>query len=189
MGHFKNFVSGTVLCVFSLGASAAAINITVDSAGTLLNGSGIASKTQYGHSNNNPTSNLAFLQAELANWNGVYNPDLGIPTLLAFNDDSLSGGSVYTALSGYDYVVLHFGAGPAGGQQVSPGGWWSAWFLNGSGGSFSTPTVGEQSVGGFSSARYFGSTPPPPPEVPVPGTLGLLGFCLAALGAIRRRKS
>jgi hypothetical protein len=44
--------------------------------------------------------------------------------------------------------------------------------------------------GGLSNLFLWSrGTPPPPPEVPLPGTLGLLGLGLVGLGAVRRRKS
>lgn len=171
-----------------LAANAVPINITVDASGNLYHGSGVASSSEYAalqglsSSNNNPNSNLAFLNAVIDNWNLTNDPDLlaaGGPVALSF--DSLSGNS-YTALTGYQYVVLHFGAGPAGGKQVSPGGWWQVWDLNGEGGGISLPTVDGKNVGGFSSARYYNSFPSGS-SVPDNGaTLLLLGGSLGLLG-------
>jgi hypothetical protein len=159
------------------------VNITVDSAGALLNGTGIADKTQYGYGNNNPSSNLGFLNVKIGYWNGTGAlPTLPYPASIGSGLDlgSLSGNS-YTSVAGYDYVVFHFGAGNAG----SSGGYWAAYYLGGEGGDvFSVPTVNGKSVGGFSSARYF---------VPVPdggATIILLGLGLAAIAfASRRAKS
>lgn len=177
-------VGAVVAGLWSLSASAIPVNITVDAAGNLLNGSGVAKKAEYkslngGFNSNNPEKNLAFLNALIGNWNGVNDPDL--PTALApvaLNDGSLGGVSSYTAPSGYDYVVFHFGAGQAG-----QNGWWQAWYLGGAGGTFTLPSVGGKSVGGFSSARFFNSQ-----RVPDGGaTLSLLGVALLGLAALRRQ--
>jgi len=96
--------------------------------------------------------------------------------LVALSDETISG-STYSASAGYDYVVFHFGAGPAG----SPGGWWQAFYLGGTEGSFTVPTVGGRSVGDFSSARFYN---------PVPdsgSTVMLLGTALLVLGVASRR--
>ena len=59
------------------------INITVDAGGALLNApAGIASHTQYqglngGNADNNPSSNLSFLNGVINNWNGAENPTWG----------------------------------------------------------------------------------------------------------------
>jgi hypothetical protein len=169
----------------AVGALAVPLNITVDNTGNLLNGTGVASSSQYGQQNNNPTSNLLFLNNEISLWNGsINNPHL-LPAVgpVALNDENLSGSS-YTAATGFDYVVFHFGAGPAGGGGVSPGGWWQAFFLNGLDGTFNVPTVGGESVGGFSSARYFN----PHASVPDGGsTAMLLGLALTAVTVAWRR--
>jgi hypothetical protein len=87
---------------------AVAINITVDSTGALLNGTGVANKTEYGQGNNNPTSNLSFLNKEIGFWNGAFNPDLAAAvTPVALNDENFTGSS-YIADAGYNYVVFHF---------------------------------------------------------------------------------
>jgi hypothetical protein len=178
-----------ILCALATALSTVAafavpINITVDSAGNLLNGTGVASNSQYGQPNNNPTSNLAFLNNEISLWNGsINNPHL-LPAVgpVALNDENLSGSS-YTAVAGFDYVVFHFGAGPAGGGGVSPGGWWQAFFLNGLGDLFNVPTVDGESVGGFSSARYFN----PHATVPDGGsTAMLLGLAIIGMAVVLR---
>jgi hypothetical protein len=79
---------------------------------------------------------------------------------------------MYDASAGYDYVVFHFGAGPAG----SPGGWWQAFYLGGLEGSFSVPTVGGRSVGGFSSAYFCNAVPE------IGSTALLLGTGLLVVG-------
>lgn len=171
-----------------LAANAVPINITVDASGNLYHGSGIASSSEYaalqglGSSNNAPEANLAFLNAVIANWNAAKDPDLPAAVEPLMSDVTSFTGNSYTALAGYQYVVLHFGAGKAGGGQVSPGGWWQVWDLNGEGGVFALPTVNENNVGGFSSARYYNSVPSGS-SVPDNGaTLLLLGGSLGLLG-------
>jgi hypothetical protein len=170
-----------LVCVlgFALSAmtvKAVPIKVTVDSTGALLNVTGVANKTQYGQGNNNPTSNLSFLNKEIGFWNWAFNPDL--PAAIgpvALNDERLSG-STYNASAGYKYVVFHFGAGPAG----SSGGWWQTFYLGGLKRSFTVPTVAGRSVGDFSSARFYN---------PVPdrgSTVLLLGTAVFALGIARR---
>jgi VPDSG-CTERM motif len=174
---------GAVFCGFALVlsaivASAIPINITVDSNGDLLNTSGVASKSQYSQKNNNSTSNLDFLNQEIDRWNN-YNPDLPLSSPLALSVDSIGDTQTYNTLAGYDYVVFHFGNGSAG----SPGGWWQAVYLGGQSDLFTTPAVNGQSVGGFSSARYFGAS-----QVPDGGaTLVLLGAALGIVEIARRR--
>ncbi|MBL9206665.1 MAG: VPDSG-CTERM sorting domain-containing protein [Opitutaceae bacterium] len=182
----------TLLATLGVGVSAFALptNITVNGSGTLLNTIGIANASQYGQGNNDPGSNLTFLNGLIGNWNGAFNPDLPTNPTLALQQDSLNNATSYNALTGYEYVVFHFGAGQAGGQQVSPGGWWQAYYLGGAGGSFGLPSVGGENVGGYSSARYFGVTPTSGPKVPDSGaTLGLLSLGLVGLALVRRRRS
>jgi hypothetical protein len=78
----------------AVGALAVPLNITVDSAGNLLNGTGVARKSEYGQQNNNPNSNLAFLNQEISFWNNASGSDL--PRAIgpvALNDENLSGSS------------------------------------------------------------------------------------------------
>ena len=175
-----------LVCIlgFALSAmtvKAVAINITVDSTGALLNGTGVANKTEYGQGNNNPTSNLSFLNKEIGFWNGAFNPDLAAAvTPVALNDENFTGSS-YIADAGYNYVVFHFGSGQAGGS----GGWWQAWYLGGAGYTFALPTVGGQPVGGFSSARFYNRATT---SVPDNGsTVLLLGTAVVVLGLASRR--
>jgi hypothetical protein len=51
-------------------------SVVVDGTGAHLNGTGVASKTQSGHQNNNPTSNLTFLNEEISSWNKALNAAL-----------------------------------------------------------------------------------------------------------------
>jgi protein with PEP-CTERM/exosortase system signal len=176
------FVYALILALSAITANAIPTNITVSNTGNLLNGSGVASKAQYGQQNNNPTSNFAFLNKEIGFWNGALNPDL--PTAnraAALSVDGIGDTSSYNAVAGYSFVVFHFGNGDAGG---SPGGWWHAWYLNGLGGTFIVPAFGGASVGGFSSAHYYS------PHVSVPdggATVMLLGAAFAVIAAARRK--
>ncbi len=185
--------------------SALPLNITVDTAGNLLNGAGVATGSQYdtilgvNGNPNNPSDNLKFLNHEIGNWNGVpLSPTLTPATLtgvldLGDSSDFTTSGSTFTvkppSAGGYDYVVFHFGAGRAGGGQVSPGGWWEAIYLGGldiSSLTFTIPTVGNDPVGGISSGRFFGPTS----QVPDGGaTLALLAVGVAMLGTFKRKLS
>ena len=177
-------------------ARAIPINITVDVLGNPLNATngvkgtdGVANSSQYGSGNNNPTSDLNFLQNQISLWNGSPNvpevpsllyPQLPPPTVGANVDLSGNSGNSYNALPGWSYVVFHFGAGNAGGHGVSPGGWYQAWYLAGNEGTFTVPSVGGERVGGFSSARY----------VPDGGsTVMLLGAALGVIAAAQRKFS
>lgn len=104
------FVTASAL----VSARASVINVTVDSSGVLYNGVGVANKDEYGYPNNNPDSNLGFLNTVLGNYNTFNNPDLG-PAAgpVGANFDSLGGVNSYTTIGGYDYVVFHYGAGQA----------------------------------------------------------------------------
>jgi VPDSG-CTERM motif len=168
--------------LFAVGAVAVPLNITVDNAGNLLNGTRVANKYHYGQQNNNPTSNLAFLNSEISLWNGTNGADL--PSAIgpvALNVENLSG-STYAAVAGYDYVVFHFGAGVAGGED--PGGWWQAFYLNGDPDTFhDVPKIGGWSVGDFSSARYYN----PHARVPDGGTTAmLLGLAISGMAVASR---
>jgi len=188
-------VVAVVLSCFAQ-AKADTINITVDAAGILLNGSGVASNTQYeslngGQGNNNPGSNLSFLNGVINNWNGVpKSPLMGAAHLTGFAEASGFSGNPdrtfgFTGVTGnFDYVVLHFGNGQAGG---SPGGWWQAFFIGGADIStltFSVPTVNDASVGGISSARFFDDVGVKVPDGGM--TLILLGVALSGLAFSRR---
>lgn len=87
--------------------------------------------------------------------------------------------NVQTGLAGFDYAVVHFGAGAFGGAGGSIG----AWFLDGSD-SFTFPSQA------FSSIDLFRSTPLGGPGVGVPeggSTVALLGLALAGLAFVRRK--
>lgn len=189
----KTTLTIAAIAMSALTATAVPINITVDGSGNLLNTVGIANNTQYGQGDNNPGSNLTFLTGLIGNWNGVpLSPVLPAAGALALDQGSLGGTSSYSGPSGYEYVVFHYGAGQAGGQQVSPGGWWSAYYLGGSAISIgSLPQVDGKNVGGFSSARYFGvhddgSNPGGNPVPDGGATAALLGLGALGLAAARR---
>lgn len=194
-----------ILAAATACASAAAINITVGSSGNYLqDGPGdpdlsLASNAFYSSfqnprsTANDKANNLAFLQGVIGNWN-AFNPDLplvGSAASLTADVDSIGGTSSFTAPAGYDYVVFHFGNGPAGYKNVADEtGWWSAWYLGGSSHEFSRPTEGGEWVGGFSSARFFNPTPSvliPPRSVPDGGTTLVLFSC-SVLGLFSLRK-
>lgn len=186
----KNVVAIASVVLGLCTVSANALNITVDAAGNLMHTTGIADSTQYGMGNNNPGSNLSFLNNMIGNWNANNNPDL--PSAIgpvALNIDEIEDDDYvgsYAAASGYDYVVFHFGAGKAGGHGRSEGGFWQALYLGGSGGNFSVPVdqLG-RSVGGFSSARYFNKH-----GVPDAGsTLALFGLALTGFAFVSRKRA
>jgi VPDSG-CTERM motif len=164
-------VSSLATVLAAMTAWAVPLNITVDQYGNLLNGpAGYATKSQYGQTGNSPTNDLNFLLQEIKGWNNKYDPDLG-PAFGVANYEGLTGiTSSYTALAGYDYVVLHWGNGGTG----NPGGVYQAYYLGGQGGVITAPS----GVGGLSSARY----------VPDGGsTVMLLGAVLSVIAVARRK--
>jgi hypothetical protein len=95
---------------------------------------------------NSPTNDVNFLLNEISLWNGTHDPDLDPFRNVAANYEGLTGTGSYTALSGYEYVVLHWGNGGTG----NPGGVYQAYYLGGRGGVLQAPG----GVGGLGSARY-----------------------------------
>lgn len=197
-------------------------NITVDENGFYLqngapppagDGNGansLASKAFYDSFNpepgnaNSKASNLKLLEGVIANWNNadLYD-DVPLATSAAdLPDDigNIGGLGSFTAIAGYDYVVFHFGGGPAAAHGQEPGagdpdedGWWSVWYLGGQSKFFGAvpqegiPFENPENVGGFSSARYFNGRTPPDARVPDGGaTITSLGVALFGLGCLRR---
>lgn len=200
----KSLLSWVAFAATAISASAVPINITIDAAGALLNISGVANKAQYEAAvlagdplNTTPASNPSdvedFLDGLIGRWNAVL-PALSpvLPASGAFiagapTDDNLGDAGSYSGPSGYQYAVIHYGGGAAGGQGASPGGWYSAYYLGGAALDIaSLPQVGGESVGGFSSIRYFGTDNGG--GVPDGGSTALLlGFGTLGLALAARR--
>ena len=191
---FAVLFAGVLVLGLSAGpALASPINITIDTTGNLLNlPGGVATDAQYdaiAGNGNSTAKNLVFLSAMISRWNAVHNPDIPAAGALALDQGSLSGSS-YAGQAGFQYVVFHWGN-----SANSPGGFYAAYYLGGEAISFSSlPQVWVwddderelETIGGFSSARYFGTTT----TVPDGGmTLMLLGGALVGIGALRRKFS
>lgn len=183
---FKNsaFLLSAIVCTFSA-ARADVINITIDSSGALRNGVGVATKNEYGLGNNNPDSNLGFLTAEIGFYNGIFNPDLPAAVgPVGANFDNLNGANSYASIGGYDYVVIHYGAGQA---QFAPTPAWipevvvpPTYFTSGKkkgqikdagytiAGHFANPQW-SKSTGGWWAAYYIGGLEGITFNVPTPG--------------------
>ncbi|MDQ8203861.1 VPDSG-CTERM sorting domain-containing protein [Pelagicoccus sp. SDUM812003] len=203
MKKFK--LAALVLSVVFLAAntvSAIVMNVTVDGSGDYLQDGNINSdnslasvafyQTALGISSGNPNGradNFKFLETVVKNWNDNNSPqipDAVLGSTPTADNGNLGDISSYTTVSGFDYVVFHFGNGPAGGgNDDDEKGWWAAWYLGGQSATFGLPQEGSplKDVGGFSTARYFNPTT----NVPDSGTtLALLGLSLLGLIGIRR---
>lgn len=196
----KRLLMLMLVAVFAVGvgstaALASPINITVGTDGDLLNlPGGVATDGQYDAitgNGNSTAKNLVFLSALISRWNGASNsPSMPAAGALALDQGSLSGSS-YASEPGYQYVVFHWGN-----SANSPGGFYAAYYLGGKAISFNvlpevwvadkkTGALRLETIGGFSSARFFGTT-----SVPDGGmTLMLLGGALVGIGALRRKLS
>ena len=137
-----------------------------------------------GGNGNSPDDDFFRLQNVISSYNTAH-PGSPLPTPVdtgnfpgnGNNDQFASGG-----LSGFDYAVLHYGAGPGG----TPGGGVAVYFLNGDS-SFTFPAngLGPNGFGGFSSIVLYDGIP-----VPDGGTtVLLLGTVLSGLALVRRRLS
>jgi hypothetical protein len=173
----KRFIAVVALC---LGMTAAiAIPIQIPGVGQDMpkNGTGIA-----GGNANDDANNFFRLQTVLTAWNLAHPGSPLPPTFLAGAVDLGSNVVPPGGLVGFDYAVVHYGAGD-GGTHGSGGGV-EIFYLNGAT-SFTFPAngTGPNGYGGFSSLTLFDA----PAAVPDGGvTLVLLTMGLAALGAARR---
>jgi hypothetical protein len=138
-----------------------------------------------GANGDNEPNNFFRLQTVISAYNAAH-PGSPLPTPIETgflipnnqsNDTFANGG-----LSGFDYAVIHYGAG-SGGTHGSGGGV-EVFFLNGAS-SFTFPAngTGQNGFGGFSSITLFDALP-----VPEGGTtVLLLGAALSAFGLLRRK--
>jgi len=136
-----------------------------------------------GGNGNSPDDDFFRLQTVINDYNAAH-PGSPLPTPVNIqfvgngnNDQFASGG-----LSGFDYAVLHYGAGSGG----TPGGGVAVYFLNGAS-SFTFPAtgLGPNGLGGFSSIVLYDGVP-----VPDGGTtVLLLGTLLSGLALARRTLS
>jgi hypothetical protein len=169
----------------SLAASAIPIEIPGTGQDIPKNGTGPG-----GGNGNSPADDFFRLQSVINSFN-LANPGHTLPTPVLAGDlvgngnaDQFAGGG----LSGFEYAVVHYGAGN-GGTQGSGGGV-EVFFLNGAS-SFTFPSngTGQNGFGGFSSIVLFDSGPVTH-SVPDGGTtVLLLGAALSGLALLRRRLS
>jgi hypothetical protein len=130
-----------------------------------------------GGNGNNPASDFYRLQTVLAAFPGLPTP--GFAGYLNLGTENVTG----NLLLGYDYAVLHYGAGPGG----THGGGVEIWYLNGAA-NFNFPAngTGHNGYGGWSSLVLFDA-----PHVTPDGgaTALLLGSALMGISLIRRKLS
>ena len=163
----------------SFAASAIPIEIPAPGQDIPKNGTGPG-----GGNGDSPDDDFFRLQNVISSYNTAH-PGSPLPTPVntghfvgnGNNDQFASGG-----LSGFDYAVLHYGAGQGG----TPGGGIAVYFLDGAS-SFTFPSsgLGQNGFGGFSSIVLYDGIP-----VPDGGTtVLLLGTALSGLALARRRLS
>jgi hypothetical protein len=138
---------------------------------------------------NGPLPNIGNANSPAADFNRLLNllslyPSLPTPIL---NGDRILGTENVTAngLLGFDYAVLHYGAGHGG----SPGGGIEIWYLDGAA-NFNFPAngTGPNGRGGWSSLVLFQGVPST--SAPDGGaTALLLGSALMGIRLIRRKLS
>ena len=133
---------------------------------------------------NNDASNFFRLQNVIKGYN-LANPLNPLPTPIAAGAQDLGSPIVGAGgLTGFNYAVLHYGAGN-GGTQGSGGGV-EVFFLNGAT-SFTFPANGSgpNGFGEFSSLTLFQGTPGTVPDGGT--TVFLLGVALSGLGLVRAK--
>ena len=172
-----------LLLALTLGLSSATYAIPIEIPGTGMdipkNGTGGTQPNA-----NNDTSNFFRLDTIINAFNAA-NPSSPLPTPIATGAEDLGSPVVGPGgLTGFDYAVIHYGAGN-GGTQGSGGGV-AVFFLNGAT-SFTFPANGSgpNGFGGFSSLTLFGGTPVGVPDGG--GTVLLLGVVLSAFGLVRAK--
>jgi hypothetical protein len=139
------------------------------------NGTGIG-----GDNGNNEPNNFFRLQTVVGFYNAnTVNPLLPTPIEAGFQNT----GTGTISVTGFDYLVLHYGVG-TGGTHGSGGGV-ECWFVGGLS-SFTIPQLGSgpNGFGGISSATLFNGTPTTTPDGGT--TAMLLGGALTGLGVVRR---
>jgi hypothetical protein len=155
-------------------SSASVINITTNSTSTAL----VGDIPFMDLPNNNPDSNFDALVSDVARYETFSGSDLPDPVFAGFGD--FAPGTV--SLTGFDYAVLHYGAGRGG----SPGGGIVFYYLNGMTGNFDFPNdgLGPNGFGGLSSIRLFVGDSTSVPEGGA--TLMLIGIGLVGIVLLRR---
>lgn len=139
------------------------------------NGTGIG-----GGNGDDEPDNFFRLQTVVSDYNAVTQNSL-LPTPIEAGFENTGTGTI--SVTGFDYLVLHYGVGN-GGVQGSGGGV-ECWFVEGLS-SFNIPQLGSglNGYGGISSATLFEGAP-----VPEVGTtvMLLLGTALIGLSVVRRQ--
>lgn len=171
----KPIFSGICLAAVMAVVSASAIPTPYEIPGVgqdiAKNGTGIN-----GANGNNAANNFFRLTTVLAAYGG------SLPTPVYEGFANLDSRIVPTGgLLGYDYAVLHYGAGQGG----TPGGGIAVYYLDGASGfTFPANGTGTHGYGGFSSLTLFKGASPVPDSG---STITLLGFALTGVGLLRRK--